>query len=45
VKEAKKDGKTYLNIEDVRIIGTQSFHEGLPVEVRPVEITDDDIPF
>ena len=45
VKEAKKDGKTYLNIEDVRTIGAQTFHEGLPVEVRPVEITDDDIPF
>jgi hypothetical protein len=45
VKKALKDGKTYLNIEDVRTIGAQTFHEGLPVEVRPVEITDDDIPF
>ena len=45
VKEANKDGKKYLNIEDVRAIGAQLFHEGLPVIQQSDEITDSDIPF
>ena len=45
VKEAKKDGKTYFNIEDVRTIGAQTLHEGLPVIQQREEIADDDVPF